>query len=326
MKSRLQTFSFVVVILSLSAIGVILVHTGLMGKRPFAKKTAEFSIGIYTGENPFNLASPENIENPILTAADVTDRMADYVADPFMVRKDGMWFMFFEVVNSRTKQGDIGLAVSKDGFNFVYKQIVLDEPFHLSYPYVFQWKGCYYMIPESQAANSVRLYRAKHFPTEWSFVKTLLIGNYKDSSIFRHRDKWWLFAGSDYKHNDKLCLFYADNLMGPWLEHPRSPIVEGDPHIARPAGRVISFGNKIIRFAQDDYPEYGNQVRAFEISQLTTTNYREKEFQASPILKASGSGWNAAGMHHIDAHQIAPGQWIACVDGYRWTIAPRSDK
>ena len=326
MKSRLPTLSFVVVILSLSAIGVLLVHTGLMGKRPFAKKTAEFSIGLYAGKNPFNLTFPNNVKNPILTAADVTDAMADYVADPFMVRKGGKWFMFFEVVNNRTKQGDIGLAVSKDGSNFVYKQIVLDEPFHLSYPYVFRWKGNYYMIPESRQANSVRLYRAKHFPTEWSFVKTLLVGDYKDSSIFRHGDKWWLFAGSDYKHNDKLCLFYADNLMGPWLEHPRSPIVKGDPHIARPGGRVISFADKIIRFAQDDYPRYGNQVRAFEILELTTTNYREKEFKVSPILKASGSGWNAAGTHHIDPHQIASKKWIACVDGYRQTTVSRNKK
>ena len=38
--------------------------------------------------------------------------------------------------------------------------IVLAEPFHLSYPYVFEWQGSHYMIPESGAAKSVRLYRA----------------------------------------------------------------------------------------------------------------------------------------------------------------------
>jgi hypothetical protein len=33
-----------------------------------------------------------------------------------------------------------------------------------------------------------------------------------------------------------------------------------------------------------------------------------------PLVKASGSGWNAEAMHHVDAHQIAKGRWIAAVD------------
>jgi hypothetical protein len=47
---------------------------------------------------------------------------------------------------------------------------------------------------------------------------------------------------------------------------------------------------------------------------LTEDNYAEVEL-VIPILKASGNGWNANGMHHIDAHQQADGRWLACVDG-----------
>ena len=69
-------------------------------------------------------------------------------------------------MNALSGHGDIGLAVSDDGINWSYKQIVLDEPFHMSYPYVFKWQEDFYMIPESQEANSVRLYRALDFPTK----------------------------------------------------------------------------------------------------------------------------------------------------------------
>ena len=31
--------------------------------------------------------------------------------------------------------------------------------------------------------------------------------------------------------------------------------------------------------------------------------------------EATGNGWNAAGMHHVDAHQQPDGKWLACVDG-----------
>lgn len=224
--------------------------------------------------------------------------------------------MFFEVRNAYTNHGDIGLATSYDGLNFTYKQIVLDEAYHLSYPYVFKWEDEFYMIPESHQAYSIRLYKALDFPTQWSFIGTLLYGDCRDSSIFRYDGRWWIFT-TDRSSNDVLRLYYADDLMGPWTEHPESPIIIGDANIARPGGRVIISDHRIVRFTQDDVPTYGNQVRAFEITELTNISYEEKEVTENPILEASGTGWNAKGMHHIDPHQIDKNKWIACVDGYR---------
>lgn len=278
------------------------------------EKQNEWSIGIYIGESPFNFVSPKNIRNPVLTAKDVTDVPADGVADPFMLKENSTWYMFFEVMNSHTKQGDIGLAISNDGLSWIYKQIVLDEPFHISYPYIFKWKNKYYMIPESYQTNSIRLYKAIDFPTKWSFVKTLLYKNCADSSVFFFENKWWMFIGVQ---NDTLCFYYTDNFMDSWVEHPKSPIIMGNAHIARPGGRVLIFDDRIVRYTQDDDPTYGNQVRAFEITEITTTSYKEKEVSENPIIKAGGVGWNAEGMHHIDPHRIDENEWIACVDGYR---------
>ena len=281
------------------------------------KRIDEWSIGIYTGKDPFNLVSPDNISNPVLTAEDITDISADFVADPFMVKEGSMWYMFFEVMNTNTNQGDIGLAVSNDALNWSYKQIVLDEPFHLSYPYVFKWKNEYYMIPESHESYSIRLYKAVDFPTQWSFIGILLYGNYRDSSIFRHHSKWWMFVTD---RDDILRLCYAVNLTGPWIEHSESPIIRGNANIARPGGRVLVFDGRIVRYTQDDYPTYGNQVRAFEITELTTTSYEEKRVSENPILTASGAGWNKHGMHHIDPHRVGRNKWIACVDGFHTTF------
>jgi len=283
---------------------------------PFFATQPKWSIGIYRGTFPVKFDSPDNVRNPVLTANDVTDVAADYVADPFMIREDSTWYMFFEVMNAQTHQGDIGLAVSKDGLNWVYQHIVLDEPFHLSYPYVFKWRKDYYMIPESSRANSIRLYKAVGFPTQWSFVGTLLYGVFVDPSILRHDGRWWLFAGTHPGRNDTLRLYYASDLGGPWIEHPESPIVDGDAHTARPGGRVSVFDGHIVRYAQDDAPTYGNGVRAFEITELTPFRYAEKEILETPILKPSGTGWNAAGMHTIDPHHLYGNTWIACVDGY----------
>jgi hypothetical protein len=287
----------------------------------FVKRQYDWSIGIYLGKSLFNFASPRNISNPVLTAKDVTDVVAEFVADPFMVNENGTWYMFFEVMNVCDRQGDIGLATSNDGFNWTYQQIVLDEPFHLSYPYVFKWQNEYYMIPESGQTNSIRLYKAINFPTQWSLEKILINGrDYVDSSIFYFNGNWWLFTAST--DSSVLHLYYANEPIGPWIEHPKSPAIEGNLSIVRPGGRVVVFDDKqAIRYTQDNKYVYGNQVRAFEITELTKIDYKEREVKENPILKPSGLGWNKTGMHHIDPHQIEPDKWIACVDGYPGKIS-----
>ncbi len=278
-----------------------------------------YSIGIYTGPSPLALTPGPGIHNPVLTRDSVTDVLATYVADPFMIKVSSAWYMFFEVLTWRPglKKGEIALARSTDGMTWGYRGIVLSERFHLSYPYVFRSGSDHYMIPESAMATSVRLYRAEPFPDRWVFVKNLLSGShFTDSSIFERDGTWWILTQTGGPPNPALRLFQARDLTGPWREHPRSPIVTGDPRIARPAGRVLSTTNRLMRFAQDCRREYGTSVRALEISRLTSSEYEEIEIHGNPILAGSGHGWNRSGMHQLDAHEVASGRWVACVDGW----------
>ncbi|MCF8070365.1 MAG: hypothetical protein K9L30_17420 [Desulfobacterales bacterium] len=272
-----------------------------------------WSISIYTSTNPYELTPHPLIHNvPVLTAEDVEDVPAKFVADPFMIYDNNKWYMFFEVLNTSSDHGDIGLASSKDGVDWQYEQIVLDESFHLSYPYVFKWNESHYMIPESREGSAVKLYQATDFPYKWALISDIITGNLADPSIVYKNEKWWLFALSG---EDTLVMYFAGNLTGPWTEHPKSPIVTGDMDIARPGGRHIVVDDKIIRYVQDCDPEYGNAVRIFQVDVITTTDYKDHEISKTPVLSASGSGWNAAGMHHVDAHQLDEKSWISCVDG-----------
>ncbi len=275
-----------------------------------------WSIGIYAGASPLLLRDNANTENPVLTHKDVSDVPAQFVADPFMLRADGKWSMFFEVWNRTVERGQIGLATSDDALRWRYCRIVLAEPFHLSYPYVFEWKNEHYMIPETHAAGSIRLYKAEKFPDQWSFLCTPIEGVFSDPSVVYYEGRWWMFAQTNFQQRfGTLHLFFAEELTGRWQEHPMSPIIKGNNRIARPAGRVQVIDGRLIRFAQDCYPVYGTRVRAFEISELSTTTYRESECPESPILGPGGVGWNKSGMHHVDLHKIHDAKWIACVDG-----------
>lgn len=274
----------------------------------------EWAIAIYKSETPFNLKPWTKAPGTVITFEDVNDVKADFVADPFMILIDSLWYMFFEVLNNKSGLGEIGYATSSNFIDWHYKEIILREKFHLSYPMVFKDNQELYMVPETRQAGEIRLYKASLFPEKWKLEKVLVEGNYADATLFKENDEWWMFALNGTKD---LYLFYSDSLLGNWLPHPANPIIENNIKTSRPAGRIIIENGKRYRLAQDGVPLYGNKVRMFEITELNRENYTERELEESPILKGSRKGWNSIGMHHVDAHQLEDESWIACVDGAR---------
>ena len=276
-----------------------------------------WEIGILRGDSPLEWAAPSGSRNPILTARDITDVKAKFVADPFMVRSKDLWYLFFEVLPEERFRGEIGLAISRDTVTWEYQQIVLREPFHLSYPHVFAWKGQHYMIPETLDAEEVRLYRSRNFPFDWELLHTLIPGQHADPTIFRHDDRWWLLACDEPHEHRTLRLYGAPELAGPWEEHPASPIIANNRSLARPAGRILSHEGRLIRFAQDCAEQYGDRVWAFEITHLTRDSYRERPASSRPVIDAGIRGeWRTQRMHHIDIHRHNGDGWMACVDGW----------
>jgi hypothetical protein len=275
-----------------------------------------FSISIYRGATPLDLHPLAGAAHPVLSGDSVSDVRAEFVADPFMVKAEGLWHMFFEVMDARTSRGSIGLATSPDGLSWTYRQIVLEEPFHLSYPYIVECGGEYYMIPETQRNSSVRLYRGDPFPWRWRFVEALVDLPLADASLIRRGDRWWMFGS---QQNKRLRLFHASELAGPWEEHAGSPVVMSErADGVRPAGRLTPWKQGFLRFAQDCETAYGVQVRPALVTSLSTTHYAE-ERMGEAILGPSETTWNTGGMHHVDPHRVAEGDWLACVDGWFWS-------
>lgn len=275
------------------------------------KKTV-WTLGIYSGESPLQLRPAPKVGNPALTSADVTDMKVDAVAHPFMIIKDHRYYVFFTAKDLKSDGGGIGLAESSDGMKWKFRRTVIREPFVQSHPFVFEWQNEYYLIPEAHTETSVRLYKATAFPDEWKYVGNLLEGDHFISpTLVRYRDLWWLFTSPS--GNDTLRLFYASDFRGPWKEHPLSPIVKKDLRTARPAGRPFVIDGVLYRLGQDCVPTYGRAVRAFRITEISPTTYAEKMVE-TPVVEASGKGWNSDGMHHVDAQRMATGQWIAVVD------------
>jgi hypothetical protein len=274
-----------------------------------------WSIGIFQGSSPFHFQNYLSDRNPVLKAEDVTDIKAKFVADPFVIEEDGMYYMYFEVMNERTFKGDIGYATSIDGVHWIYQKIVLTESFHLSYPCVFKENDWYYMIPETHLDSSVRLYKATHFPDVWEYIGNLIEGrDFVDPTIVFFNNKWWIFVSP--ASSNILYLYYSDKIKGVWKEHPRSPIVAGDSHYSRPGGRIFMYEGNLVRFAQDDAPYYGISIWALKVTHLNESEYEEEIVSYNPVVTWGTEWWNLHGMHQVDIFMQKDGYYFAAVDGY----------
>lgn len=271
----------------------------------------KWSIAIYKGPMPFAL-KPLGRDVPAIAPETVSDIDCRTVADPFLLLRADGWYMFFEALNGAVNRGEIALATSANGTEWKYSGIVLRESFHLSYPHVFEHQGTVYMIPETRQAASIRLYAATAFPDQWRLVSVLASGQYADSTIFFHEGKWWIFA---QRGLDEMRLFHSESLESGWTEHVGNPFWAANRTYCRPGGRVICFEDKLYRFAQDGVDTYGNNLRALQIRRLSETAFEETEIPSGPVLRPSMRGWNAMGMHHLDAVNIGPREWLGAVDG-----------
>src|SRR5690349_18629008 len=137
---------------------------------PAADETKSFwTIGIYTGPSPFQLSTPAGLTNPVLRGSDVTDMKVDTLAHPFLWIEGSRYYLFFTAKDLKADKGGIGMAESSDGLHWKFRRTVVKEPFVLSHPFVFEWKGEHYLIPEGHTESSVRLYRATSFPDRWQY-------------------------------------------------------------------------------------------------------------------------------------------------------------
>jgi len=202
-------------------------------------------------------------------------------ADPIVIQKDNRLFVFIEEFDSRAKKGHLSFLEVDQYRKHTIPVKILEETYHLSYPFVFEWGDRYYMIPESASNRTIDLYESVEFPHKWEH-KMCLMENLcaVDSTLLFYRGKWWLFTGISENEGSfpevELFLFFTDDLFTrDWKPHPLNPIVS-DVKKARPAGRIFSRNGKLFRPSQDCSKTYGFGFDINEILVLSETDYQEE--------------------------------------------------
>ena len=222
-----------------------------------------------------------------------------FYADPFPVTWQGRTFIFFEDLDHRVGKGVIS-AVAFDGSGPSGPVTpVLEEPWHLSYPFLIEADGELWMIPESSANRDVALYRCIKFPNQWERHATLLSGlELSDATVVRHHERFYLFGASRDGaggFSDTLSIFHADHLSGPWMPHAGNPIMV-DRSGARPAGNFVTISGQLWRPVQDCSDGYGAALGLAQITELSPTSFRQS---VRHILRPGGH-WPGRKLHTLN--------------------------
>lgn len=229
-----------------------------------------------------------------------------YLADPFGLIRDNRIFILCEEFDYSTRRGRIVCFEEGKDNAFVACCVAIELPIHVSYPYLLEWKGETYCVPETSQAREVSLYRAQEFPYRWKKATTL-IGDFPgvDTSIFQFAERWWLTcANLEDGPWEKLFIWYADDLTGSWRPHGANP-VKISRRSSRPAGTPFLHEGTLYRPAQDCSNSYGQNVVINRIRRLTTEEFEEEEvafvkpFQA-PYLEGLHTLSSTDGLTLID--------------------------
>ena len=235
-----------------------------------------------------------------------------YLADPFLLRREGRNYLFCEEYRIAEGKGVIAVAEIDDGGGLSPLVTVLERPHHLSYPCLLEAQGGLWMVPEGRRGGSVELYRCVEFPHRWELAATPLPGVAAvDSTLFAHDGRYWLFTSPVEPRSgsaDDLEIYWADRLEGPWHPHPANPLLS-DARRGRCAGAVFELDGQLIRPAQDCAERYGRRLVFNRIERLTTEEYREVE------VGALGAEWHPRGE---GAHTWNRGGGWEVVDGALW--------
>ena len=192
-------------------------------------------------------------------------------ADPFIYRG----YVFAEIIKSKNK-GSIAVAklIPKQPLKF---EVILEDSFHFSYPFIYEENGRVYMIPETYQSGFIKLYECIRFPDKWVFVKNLIKLPGIDTVIIPYKDFKCLMITNN-NNGEQMHTYVSNSILNPFTE------VKTDiPEMFRGAGGMLD-GKYLPRQKNIDF--YGQYIDIYDMSTWEIVSTLRPE---QPIL----------GNHHI---------------------------
>lgn len=217
-----------------------------------------------------------------------------YWADPFLYTKNNKHYLFYELYDY--SKGVIACSEINEDLTLSDSVIVLERPYHISYPFLFEDNGELYMIPETGKNQSIELYKCLSFPNIWS-LETVLVSNIiaGDTNIFKDENYYWMFTTAQPSLNDNLVIYVSDNLHSNWQKVAETYIRD-----SRSAGNIFKYKDQLIRPVQSGKNGYGSGI-IFKSLDLNIT----KGLYDENIIHEIVTDWHSEihGTHHFDFNE-----------------------
>jgi hypothetical protein len=229
-----------------------------------------------------------------------------YYADPFLWTRAGRSWLFVEEFAYREHRGRLCCMELDAALRAAAPVPIALERRHVSFPFLFEYDGALFMLPETCADGCIDLYRCDEFPHRWTLARRLFDGiDAADSTLIRHSGSWWLFT-SVREHRDgarHLEIFHAADLLhGEWRPHPVNAqrlYADSAQTSGRNAGPPLRSGDLLLRPVQKDSRYYGEGMEWMRIDALSERDFAESPFAGShPLARLA----QRTTPHHLCRH------------------------
>lgn len=197
------------------------------------------------------------------------------MADPFLWEAGGRQYLLFEELAAGGARGRLGCVEILRNGACSEMELVLERPYHLSYPCVVPSSGDLFLLPETSEAKRIDLYRFSRFPGEVELVSTPVEGvALVDTTPIFLEARWYFFTTTTEPFMETL-LFSATKLEGPWDLHPSNP-VSTSVRSCRSAGQLFWRDGRLFRPTQDCSVRYGYAITINEVTKLSPHEFKER--------------------------------------------------
>lgn len=268
------------------------------------KEVSNFRIPSLT---PLSYAS-----NPIITKDIVNDYdSVTGTADPFITKKDGIYYCFFELATGNVNTSTLGYAYSYDAITWIYGSKLSGLETRCAFPNVkLDSNGEWYMLPDTSA--NLDVYKAVNFPSVWQKEYTLLNGKFADTDIIKIGDIYYMFT---METGSNLNCYYnesGDWKNTSWVLHPQSPVLQSPG--MRLAGNIIvnDDGSAIVPCQGTQTGQYGEKTTFYQFTNFSKTSISISN--GVTALTGSKGMWDGVAIHQISTLKCNNGN-LYVVDG-----------
>jgi hypothetical protein len=252
----------------------------------FSRKFKRFLYGIFY-EKKWNVLIIKNYSFLMQSNIKIKDFQSPIIKKPYLFYADPFFAsdgtrLCIEAMKGDGK-GDL-IEIDRDSYSI---REILFSGNHYSYPYVFNYLGKQYLMPEVASHSAPFFVSRDSCRQQRTYLKGLGMARIVDATLFHKDNLYYLFFGFEDTAADSLYLYYSDSIDGEFKPHKLNPIIV-DPERARMAGSIVVKHDKIYRLGQNNSFSYGNGITVAEILSLSPDYYDERIVHRISYDDASG--------------------------------------